>query len=208
MMHCDAGAHPVSLARRFKWSAGFPRPPITPAPEAHPMTTTTLYYVVAIGVGIVAGTYLPMNGRFGEQVGSPLLATAVFFLVGAVTAVTLWFVLGDGATWTRLSRGAAPFFLLGMVSFAIIFCATFFIPRMGAGAYFVCLVAGQVLAGLALSHFGLFAPERLPITPLKALGAIAVIAGVICIRVAESNDVRPAQPSEVAKAEETDTASR
>ncbi len=172
------------------------------------MTTTTLYYLVAIGVGIVAGTYLPMNGRFGEQVGSPLLATAVFFAVGAVTAVTLWFVLGDGATFTRLSRGAAPFFLLGVVSFAIIFCATFFIPRMGAGAYFVCLVAGQVLAGLALSHFGFFAPERLPMTPLKALGAIAVIAGVICIRVAESNDVRPAQPGEGANAEQTHTARR
>ncbi len=172
------------------------------------MTTTTLYYLIAIGVGIVAGTYLPMNGRFGEQVGSPLLATAVFFVVGAVTAATLWVVLGDGATWTRLSRGAAPFFLLGVVSFAIIFCATFFIPRMGAGAYFVCLVAGQVLAGLALSHFGLFAPERLPITPLKAIGAIAVIAGVICIRVAESNDNRPAQPGGGTKAEETHAALR
>jgi len=207
-MHCDAGAHPARRARRFKGGATTPETPFTPTPEAYPMTTTTLYYLVAIGVGIVAGTYLPMNGRFGEQVGSPLLATAVFFVVGAVTAVTLWFVLGDGATWTRLSRGAAPFFLLGMVSFAIIFCATFFIPRMGAGAYFVCLVAGQVLAGLALSHFGLFAPERLPITPLKALGAIAVIAGVICIRVAESNDVRTVQPSEDNKAEKTHSARR
>jgi len=172
------------------------------------MTTTTLYYLIAIGVGVVAGTYLPMNGRFGEQVGSPLLATAVFFVVGAVTAVAVWAVVGEGGTWTRLSRGFAPFFLLGMVSFGIIFCATFFIPKMGAGAYFVCLVSGQVLAGMALSHFGIFAPEPLPITPLKAVGALAVIAGVICIRVAESNDLRRAQPGEPTVAEETQSARR
>lgn len=172
------------------------------------MTTTTLYYLIALGVGIIAGTYLPMNGRLGEQLGSPLLATAVFFVVGAITAVAVWVAIGQGGTWTRLSHGSAPFFLLGMVSFGIIFAATFFIPRMGAGAYFVCLVSGQVLAGMALSHFGIFAPERLPITPLKAIGALAVIAGVICIRVAESNDLRRAQVSETNVVEETRTTRR
>ncbi len=173
------------------------------------MSMTTLYYLIALGVGVVAGTYLPMNGRFGEQVGSPLLATAVFFVVGAVTAVTVWLAIGVGGTWTRLSQGFAPFFLLGVVSFGIIFCATFFIPRMGAGAYFVCLVAGQILAGMVLSHFGIFAPEPLPVTPLKAVGAIAVIAGVICIRVAESNDLNSRnQMAEQAPAVTSDTVVR
>lgn len=167
------------------------------------MTSTTLYYLIALGVGVVAGAYLPMNGRFGEQLGSPLLATAVFFVVGALTAITVWLVIGEGGTWTRLSRGFPLFFLLGVVSFGIIFAATFFIPRMGAGAYFVCLVAGQVLTGMALSHFGIFAPERLPITPLKAVGALAVIAGVILIRVVESNDLRRAQMSDAPASEQT-----
>ncbi len=147
--------------------------------------TTTTFYLIAFGIGIVAGVYLPMNSRFGEQLGSPLLATAVFFLVGAATATLVWLVYGGGDTLTRLSQAQAPLFLLGVVSFGIILGATFFIPRMGAGAYFVCLVAGQVLAGLVLSHFGIFAKEPMPMTPLKLAGAIAVIAGVICIRIAE-----------------------
>jgi len=171
------------------------------------MSTTTAYYLIACGVGVVAGVYLPMNGRFGEQVGSPLLATAVFFLVGAVTATAVCILVGEGGTWTRLSRAYAPFFLLGAVSFGIIFCATFFIPRMGAGAYFVCLVSGQILAGLVLSHFGVFAPERLPITPLKLIGALAVIVGVICIRIAEDESYRAAtadMPSSKTVATNTD----
>lgn len=157
--------------------------------------STTGYYLAALLVGIVAGVYLPLNGRFGEQLGSPLLATAIFFSVGAMTALALWLFLGDGGGVERLKAAQLPYFALGMISFGIIFCATFFIPRMGPGAYFVCLVAGQVFAGLVLSHFGLLAPEKLPLTPLKVLGAVAVIAGVILIRYSEGQQTSQASQS-------------
>ncbi|MEM9706461.1 MAG: DMT family transporter [Pseudomonadota bacterium] len=146
-----------------------------------------VYYAIAIAVGVVAGVYLPLNGRFGEQIGSPLLATAVFFCVGAIAAVSVYLIFGDGATKARLANAQPALFGLGVISFSIILCATFFIPRMGPAAYFVCLVAGQVIAGVALSHFGWLSPMRLPLTPLKLLGAIAVVAGVLMIRAVEEN---------------------
>lgn len=151
--------------------------------------TTTLYYVLAAFVGVVAAVYLPMNGRFGAQVGSPLLATTVFFCVGATAALICWLALGKGDALTLLARADVPLFSLGIISFGIILSATFLIPKVGPGAYFVCIVAGQVVAGLALSHYGILSPERLPMTPLKFVGALAIIAGVICIRIAE---MRPA----------------
>lgn len=147
------------------------------------MSTATLY-LVALAVGVVAGIYLPLNGRFSDQIGSPLLATAIFFGVGATTAILAWLVVGQEGV-DRLHRADWYLFGLGAISFAIILGATLLIPRMGPAAYFVCLVAGQVTAGLALSHFGLLSPHTLPITPLKVIGALAVIAGVTLIRYAE-----------------------
>ncbi|MEO1204732.1 MAG: DMT family transporter [Pseudomonadota bacterium] len=155
--------------------------------------TTTMYYAIALIVGVVAGTYLPLNGRLGAQVGSPLLATAVFFIVGALAATVVWVVLGKGDTFQALRNANPWLFALGLISFGIILSATVLIPRMGPGAYFVCMVAGQVVVGLALSHYGLFAPERLPLTPLKVFGAIAVIGGVLCIRYAEMDAETKAQ---------------
>jgi transporter family-2 protein len=100
----------------------------------------TTYYFVAFIVGLVAGLYLPLNGRFGEQVGSPVLATAVFFSIGAVTAITVYLIIGDGILCARLKRADLPLYALGIVSFAIILAATYLIPRIGPGAYFICIV--------------------------------------------------------------------
>lgn len=162
--------------------------------------STTAYYIIAFTVGIIAAVYLPLNGRFASQVGSPLLATAIFFSVGAFTAITIWILFGRTDVLHRLSQAEVPLFALGIVSFAIILCATFFIPRMGPGAYFVCLVSGQVVTGLMLSHFGFFAAERLPLTPLKIFGAAAILLGLICIRLAESKSVDgPTPPRSMAK---------
>jgi uncharacterized membrane protein YdcZ (DUF606 family) len=52
-----------------------------------------------------------------------------------------------------------------------------------------CIVAGQTIAGLTLNHFGLLAPERLALTPLKLIGAIAVMAGVILIWLVEREEI-------------------
>lgn len=151
--------------------------------------STAMLYLIALAVGIVAGIYLPLNGRFSDQIGSPLLATAIFFTVGASTAIIAWLVVGEEGV-DRLHRADWYLFGLGGISFAIILGATLLIPRMGPAAYFVCLVAGQVTAGLLLSHFGLLSPEVLPVTPLKIIGALAVVGGVLLIRYAEERQLR------------------
>lgn len=153
------------------------------------MSMTVLFGIAAI-VGVIAGLYLPMNGRLAEQVGSPLLATAVFFTVGALTAVLVWMLVGDSSALDRLRRADRGLLLLGVVSFGIILSATILIPRIGPGAYFVCTIAGQVIAGVALSHFGVLSPQTLPLTPLKALGVAALIFGVVLIRHVEGQQVR------------------
>ncbi len=146
-----------------------------------------LYFIAALGIGVVAGVYLPLNGRFAGQLSSPLLATAVFFSVGAATALAAWLLFGDARAAGRLSAADAPLFGLGAISFGIILAATFFIPRIGPGAYFVCLVAGQVGVGMVLSHFGVLSPEKIPLTPVRILGAALVVAGVLLVRVSETS---------------------
>ncbi|MGF1543194.1 MAG: DMT family transporter [Parvularculaceae bacterium] len=142
-------------------------------------------YAVAIGVGLVAGLYLPLNSRFGEIVGSPLLATAVFFGVGAFVAIAAQVALGEPGAASRLAGAPWPYFGLGVLSFAIILSSTIFIPLMGPGPYFVCLVAGQIAAGMALSHFGFFAPAPTPLSWARVAGALLVVAGVAVIRATE-----------------------
>ncbi|MEL7491972.1 MAG: DMT family transporter [Pseudomonadota bacterium] len=150
------------------------------------------YFLLAGIVGVVAGVYLPLNARFGDQVDSPLLATAVFFTIGAVCAISAFILFGRGDSVARLALADKRLMLLGVVSFAIILSATALIPKVGPGAYFVCLVAGQVLAGLSLTHFGWIVGEQLEMTPVKAVGAFLIIGGVLLVFRVES-DQRAAQ---------------
>jgi transporter family-2 protein len=154
-------------------------------------------------VGVVAGVYLPLNSRLSEQLGSPLLATSIFFVVGAATALFAWTIAGQGGL-DRLPRADLYLFGLGIVRFGIILCATLLIPQMGAAAYFVCLVSGQVIAGMALSHFGVLSPQPLPLTPLKLIGAAAIIIGVLLIRYAEEHQRQAEETSTATTALATD----
>ena len=148
--------------------------------------TTTHLFLIAITVGIIAGLYLPLNGRLGEQLGSPLLATPIFFIVGAFTSTTLWFSFGTGDASSRLSLANPALLGLGVISCGIILSATYFIPRMGPGAWFACVVTGEILVGMTLSHFGLLSAEKLPMSPLKAFGVLALLIGIFCIRYSET----------------------
>ncbi|MEO1251809.1 MAG: DMT family transporter [Pseudomonadota bacterium] len=165
----------------------------------------SVIYGLALLVGVVAGVYLPLNGRFAEQIGSPLLATFIFFAVGAMGSGLVWFMFEGVDSLARLRAASAPLFGLGLISFAIILCATLFIPKIGPAAYFVCLIAGQISAGLILSHYGVVAPDKLTLTPMKLIGAALVISGVALITVIETR-----QKTDVRNADETltDRASR
>ncbi|MEM1419324.1 MAG: DMT family transporter [Pseudomonadota bacterium] len=152
------------------------------------MSTAHFFFLSGV-VGVVAGLYLPLNARLGDQIGSPLLATAVFFVVGALCAVCAWAMVGRAEALPKLIAADQRLLFLGVISFGIILSATYLIPRVGPGAYFVCLVTGQVFAGLALNHFGLFADQQLRLTPLKLFGAAMIIGGVLVIYQVERTQV-------------------
>ena len=148
------------------------------------MSSQAPLYLIAFGIGLVAAIYLPLNGRFAQQIGSPLLAVTIFFAVGAAASLLL-FILSGMPGASSVGKANWPLYGLGIISCGIILGATVLIPKIGPAAYFICIISGEVLMAMTLSHFGILAPQRLPLTPLKAFGAVAIIAGVLLIQVEE-----------------------
>jgi bacterial/archaeal transporter family-2 protein len=58
----------------------------------------------------------------------------------------------------------------------------FLLPRFGAATVIGLIVAGQMLGSLAFDQFGLFGLQTHPISPLRALGAAFLVAGVVLVR--------------------------
>lgn len=55
-------------------------------------------------------------------------------------------------------------------------------PRLGPRLGFSLLIAGQLMASLALEHFGILVAEPHPVSILRLTGLALVIGGAVMIR--------------------------
>lgn len=138
-------------------------------------------------VAIAAGALLPIqasiNGRLRPFVGGPLPATLV-----SVAVSTSAMILLVVATRTPAPSGgkisAAPWWVWtgGLLGVIFVLVSLGLVNRLGAAFLFALVVVGQMLASLAIDHFGLFGVSEHAVSPLRILGVALLMAGVVLIR--------------------------
>ncbi|MDJ0826807.1 MAG: DMT family transporter [Rhodobacter sp.] len=143
---------------------------------------TIAYFFLALAMGAAVSIYIPMASQSSAMMGSPVLGNVPFFAVAFLSSVVI--ALGSGFRPGDISRVAhvpAWLFLSGAVSAVMIIGASFLVPRIGTGVFFVLLVTGQILLGAVISQFGLFNVPEQPINLMKAFGILMVLAGAILV---------------------------
>jgi transporter family-2 protein len=55
-------------------------------------------------------------------------------------------------------------------------------PRLGVATTIALVVAGQMLAAVALDHYGLLGVPVRPVNAWRGLGAALLVAGVVLLR--------------------------
>lgn len=132
-------------------------------------------YLAALGLGIAFGLYLPLNSLTARVVDSPFLANVAFFAFGLVTAVAVAWLAGSRmADIARFSTVPWWMYLSGVLSGLMILGSAFLIPQIGPGPFFVLFVAGQVVTGAVIGHFGWFR-----LTPDVA--TLKTVVGLCCV---------------------------
>ncbi len=136
-------------------------------------------YVLTIFLGIVLAVHLAMNGKVGAAIANPRVGNALFWCIGALGAVII------GATgWqsNALSgvKDVNPLLLTaGLMGACLVFAIAWLIPQVGASYVMIALIAGQVLGGMVLSHFGWLGSPVQPVTLTNVIGAAIMIGGVL-----------------------------
>lgn len=139
----------------------------------------TPFFVFTIFLGVVLTVHLAMNGNVGAAIGNPQIANALFWCIGALGACLI------GATgWKRgaLSglKAVNPVLLFaGVLGASLVFAIAWAIPQVGAFGLMMGLLAGQILGGMVLSHFGWLGSPVQPIKPINLAGAAVMIGGVV-----------------------------
>lgn len=139
----------------------------------------TPFFVFTIFLGIILTVHLAMNGNVGEAIGNPRVANGLFWCIGAVGALVI------GATGWKSGALAGlkdinPILLTaGILGASLVFAIAWLIPQVGAFGLMMGLLAGQILGGMVLSHFGWLGSPKQPIKLLNLVGAAVMIGGVV-----------------------------
>jgi transporter family-2 protein len=67
----------------------------------------------------------------------------------------------------------------GALGACLVFAIAWLIPQVGAGSVMIMLLAGQIIGGLVMSHFGWLGSPVQPITVMRLAGTLVMIAGVV-----------------------------
>ena len=137
----------------------------------------SVYYVLAFIVGLIIAAHLAMNADVGEKIGNARAANAVFWVVGAIVAVIIWLAGADRSAIKEIKDVNPLLLLAGALGAALVLALAITIPKIGAGSTNVLLLTGQVIAGVAISHYGIWSSPVEPITALKILGVVIMVGG-------------------------------
>jgi transporter family-2 protein len=136
------------------------------------------FYLFTMLLGIILAVHLAMNGKVGNTLNNARVGNAVFWCIGACAA----FIIGLTGWRTGVLSGfkhVHPLLLTaGALGACLVFAIAWLLPHVGARAVFITLIAGQVLGGMVLSHFGWLDSPVQKIAPINLVGAAVMLGGV------------------------------
>ena len=133
-------------------------------------------------LGVVLTVHLAMNGMVGAALNNARVGNAVFWCIGALTAVIIGVTGWQTGGLSGLGNVKPLLLTAGALGASLVFGIAHLIPRVGAGPFTDALLAGQIVSAMLLSHYGWLGSPRQPVTPMGIVGVIVLVVGVILTR--------------------------
>ena len=135
-------------------------------------------YGLTMFLGVVLTVHLAMNGKVGAVISNPRVGNALFWCIGAVTAVAIGLSGWQAGALGSLRQVNPVLLTAGAMGASLVFGIAWLIPQIGAGPMTMMLLGGQILSAMALSHFGWLGSPVQPLTLTNVVGAAIMIGGI------------------------------
>ena len=133
--------------------------------------------ILSLGVGVMITLHISMNATVGAITGNPRMANVIFWAMGLATSAVVASLRADPGFWKRAVSVPGWLFLAGAVGSGIALFTNLAIPRIGATNLTMILIASQLGAAAALSHWGLLGSPRDTFAWWKLVGMALTMAG-------------------------------
>jgi transporter family-2 protein len=136
------------------------------------------FYLLTIFLGVVLAVHLAMNGKVGNVLQNARVGNALFWCIGAIGALAISLGGWKSGALEPLKQVNPVLLTAGVLGASLVFAIAWLIPRVGAGNVMITLLAGQVIGGLIMSHYGWLGSPVQAITVAKVVGVVVMIGGV------------------------------
>ncbi|GAB2825751.1 DMT family transporter [Ferruginibacter profundus] len=137
-------------------------------------------------IALVSGAFLPiqagLNSRMGKAIESPVHASLISFIVGAVTVLLYSILTKQQVYWSGFRNAPAYVLLAGVMGAFYVTAIILTFPKIGPAMTFGIVVAGQMTMSVLLDHFNILVAQQHTVTVWKLLGVVLIITGVVIIR--------------------------
>jgi len=140
------------------------------------MESILLIILIGLAGGVAVGIQSPLASMISQRLGL-FESVLIVHLGGAVLALIPLLIYGGGKLgqwrslpWYTLAAGVFGLIVIGAISYMI--------PRIGVAASITTIVAGQLLVGTILDHFGLLGAVEKSLDPTRVIGLVVVLVGV------------------------------
>jgi bacterial/archaeal transporter family-2 protein len=136
-------------------------------------------YVLTMFLGVILAVHLAMNGKVGSVLNNVRVGNALFWCIGAMGALAIGLTGWQSGALGPLKQVHPVLLTAGIMGASLVFAIAWLIPQVGAGPLMITLLAGQVLGGLLMSHYGWLGSPVQPVTLTKIAGVVVMIGGVV-----------------------------
>ena len=140
------------------------------------MNNIILIILIGLAGGVAVGLQSPLASMISGQLGT-LEGIFIVHIGGAIASLIPLLFIGGGklgnwrsVPWYALCAGIFGLVVIGAISYMI--------PRIGVAGSIITIVAGQLLVGMLLDHFGLLGAAQRSLDPTRILGMVVVFVGV------------------------------
>ncbi|MDP2777013.1 MAG: DMT family transporter [Anaerolineales bacterium] len=137
----------------------------------------SIIFIILVGLigGVAVGVQAPLSSLMSQRLGV-LESIFIVHIGGALVALVLLLIFGSKFSLWRTVPWYA--FGAGVFGLVVISAMSYMIPRAGVATSLIILLAGQLLIGTLLDHFGLLGAAQKPIDLTRVFGLSVVLAGV------------------------------
>jgi transporter family-2 protein len=140
-----------------------------------------LWILIIFMGGATAPFQTTINARLGKNLQSPLHASMISFITGAI-ALGIYITLTRQTMSLTQVRTIAPYdWFSGIMGALFITLLALGLPRLGVSMVFALVLAGQMAGSMLMDHFGLMGTEQHSFNAMRLLGVALIAGGVVLI---------------------------